>query len=91
MAVVLRVDGSCEQVFPKQPPAFTLAELQGLVGGYLELVALADGSFMLIDEQGKLKGLPYNEQATERARGCLLGGDCIVGAALVLSGQEMGD
>ena len=91
MAVALRVDGSCGQVLPKQPPAFTFEELRGLVGGYLEFVALVDGHMMVIDEESKLKGLAYNEQATLRARGSLLALDYIAGPAVVVSRQEMGE
>jgi hypothetical protein len=33
----------------------------------LQVLILMDGSFMLIDEEGKLKGLEINEKATEIA------------------------
>ena len=39
MATVFEIDGSRRTVQPATPPAFTLEELQQLVGGYIELSA----------------------------------------------------
>lgn len=91
MALVLEVDGSRRPVEPASPPSFTLEELQGLVSGYIELVSLGDGSLLVINEEGKLQGFAYNEQATARARGYLFAGDYIAGPAVVVSEQELGE
>ena len=37
----------------------TLEALQELVGGYIEVVELADGLAVVCDEEGRLKGKPY--------------------------------
>lgn len=37
-----------------------LKALQSMVGGYLEAVTLATDMCILCDEEGRLKGLPYN-------------------------------
>jgi hypothetical protein len=37
----------------------TLEALQELVGGYIEVVELADGLVVVCDEEGRLKGKPY--------------------------------
>jgi hypothetical protein len=58
----------------------TLKEAQGVVGGYVERVFLQNGDQMLVDEEGLLKQLPVNAQAT------VLSGQLIVGNALVLTG-----
>ena len=46
----------------------TLKELQGLVGGYIQLVEINNGikkTHIIMDEEGKLKGKPVNEEATK--------------------------
>lgn len=53
-------------------PVFTvigdeLADMQTLVGGYIEVVPLGklrNGLFMVVDEEGKLTGKPLNRVAT---------------------------
>ena len=89
MALLLNIDGSQETVEPKKPPYFTLRELQVLVGGLIEVVYLPDGKLLILNEEGKLDGLAYNEQATLRASECLWPGDYIAGIAVVVSMQEM--
>jgi hypothetical protein len=91
MAIVLHVDGTQAAVAPRCAPSFTLEELQVLVGGSIEVVALGDGRLLVLNEEGKLEGLPYNEQATQLARGCLFPGDVIVGTVVVVTEQELGD
>ena len=44
--------------------AWTLAKLQGLVGGYIEKIDLPDRRVALIDEEGRIKGLPLNKVAS---------------------------
>ena len=91
MAVVIRVDGTQEMIAPQSPPAFALEELHALVGGWIEVVYLPDGRLLVIDEEGKLKGYPRNEQATRLAAGRLLPSDSIAGTAVLVSLQEMGE
>jgi hypothetical protein len=51
-----------------------------------EIVVLMDGSFILIDEEGKLKNLQINKIATEIAHenNCLYPSDYIVGDILLV-------
>lgn len=91
MATVFEVDGSRRTVLPATPPAFTLEELQSLVGGPIELVTLYDDTLFFINEEGKLRNLPYNEQATRYVADRLLPGDYIVGPAVLMSEQEAGE
>ena len=42
----------------------TLKEMQEFVEGYIELIALPDGRDMIINEEGKITGLPENIEAT---------------------------
>ena len=48
------------QSYPESP---SLADMQELVGGYIELVHLNDTQFMVVNEDGHSLGLPYNEPA----------------------------
>jgi len=43
----------------------TLEEAQKVVGGYVELVDLERLGCLLVDEEGRLKRKPINEQATK--------------------------
>lgn len=78
-------------------PANCLKELQQMVEGYIEVVmgVYEDNviGHMIINEEGKLKGLPYNELATASfrlAHETLYGvstPDYIVGNAVVCEGE----
>jgi hypothetical protein len=80
--ILYRADGTQETVAPKNKKYFRLAELQALVGGYIEMVFLNDGRIMVVNEEGKIDGLPVNVRATEIIRRCGRE-DAIVGDALV--------
>ena len=64
----------------------TLKQLQGAVGGHIELLRTKEGDFFL-NEEGKLIGLPYNEKATAfiTQHVPLMPGDVIVGNALYVT------
>lgn len=90
MAEILRAHGGREPLVTVGPEA-SLAELNGAVDGYIEVVGpLPDGRLMVIDEEGKLKGKSYNGNATELARSRLRRGDVIVGDAVVGTPKELG-
>ena len=91
MATVFEVDGSRRTVPPAIPPSFTLEELQSFVGGPIEMVTTDDDNLFFINEEGKLRNLPYNEQATAYVADRLLPGDYIVGPAVLISEQEAGE
>ena len=84
MALLIQPDGTTQEVQP-QGRHFTLQELHGLVGGYIEFIHLTDGRWLAMDEDGKPKGLPVNIHATALAA---LPGDFIVGMVVVLSAAE---
>lgn len=62
----------------ERPP--TLEEAQKFVGGYVELHTLPDGSQLLVNEEGRLQDLSFNEYAS------LLAGKLLVGPAILLKG-----
>lgn len=91
-------------VTPATPPAFTLAELQGFVGGYIEAIVLPweartgiggtgppEPLVMFCNEHGKQHGLLPNGFATELARRVLTPGDFIVGPVIVCTWEEAGE
>ena len=57
--------GDISPTKPEDGKEFTLEELQGYVGGYIELIYLRDGRIMVVNEEGKLDELPLNSTATE--------------------------
>jgi len=96
MATVIKTDGTSKSIAPTKGK-FTLKELQALVGGYIEIVipkyipngtgitSNKEGVAMVMDEEGKLKHLPYNRQAT------LLYGavkDIVVGDVILVNHSE---
>ena len=69
----------------------TLDEARQLVCNYLynspaEIVVMSDGTFIVIDEEGKLKNLERNEIATQIAHdnNCIYPSDYIVGDVLLV-------
>ena len=43
----------------------TLQAAQDFVGGYVEGITFPNGDYLIINEEGKLMGLPLNEEATK--------------------------
>jgi uroporphyrinogen-III decarboxylase len=75
MALILRTDSSEEEVSPASGKTFSLEELQTIVGegtdegrGYIEIVPCKDKKHIIVlNEEGKLLGLPINARASELA------------------------
>ncbi len=62
-ALLIRSDSTARRVKPLKKE-FTLEELQGFIGGNIEIVRLPSGLSMVVHEIGKALGLPKNERAT---------------------------
>lgn len=60
---VLSADGAVAFVENDKSHA-DLKLLQDAVGGYIEVVTLSNDWLMIVNEEGKLKGLPINDLAT---------------------------
>jgi hypothetical protein len=43
----------------------TLESAQEFVGGYVEGISFPNGDYLIVNEEGKLKGLEVNEKATK--------------------------
>ena len=86
MAILFHVDGTCEVLNPPEDleNGYTLEQLRGWVGGYIEIVRLhPDVSRLVVDDEGMLKSLPVNFHATLLYR-CYGGITNIHGPAVVV-------
>lgn len=77
MAKWIKANGTVENIHPVNSggkrPKFKLAEVQGYVGGYVEMVRLSNREIMLVNEEGRLHGLPLNRIATDMVGGIIVG------------------
>ena len=62
----------------------TLKEAQEFVGGYIEAITFPNDDLLIINEEGKLKELPYNSEASEVWVSHYGMTDAIVGDALLI-------
>jgi hypothetical protein len=79
---ILHADGRIEYVMPANGKMFTLPELQAIVGGYIEMARTNGELVMILNEEGKLKGLKTNLFATALYR--YRSADYIVGDVLLV-------
>ena len=89
MAQIIKANGEIINVSSTEK--FTLEFLKSVVGGWIEVVYLDNGDFMVVNEEGKLMNLPYNPLATQIVSdGCKrLSGDIIVGDVLVCGRHQI--
>lgn len=83
MATIYRVDGTVLQVQPAKGRKFTLSEVQAILGGYVEAVPLPKvkgqkAQTVLCDEEGQIKGLPWNLNFHKLVQPWALAGDVMV-------------
>jgi Domain of unknown function (DUF3846) len=90
MATLIPTDGAPRDIAPHAGPAFTLQELQQIVGGYIEMLWAPDGRCLFLNEDGKRLELPINDAATLLMRRRLTPGDYIVGDVILCTRQEAG-
>lgn len=103
MALLIKTSGEITKVTPKNGSSFALEELQGYVGGLIELVReynldlsreTIDDYFngkrpdMYINEEGKIHDLPVNMLATSIYEP---DNDVIVGDVLLATPKECGE
>ena len=82
---IIKADGSVVNYSPASSAHYELKELQNIVGGYIQIIELGNGWQMVIAEEGKLKGMPYNAIATDLAQEheAIFENDYIVGDVLI--------
>jgi len=81
-SIIYHPDKRTEEIVPENGKSFKLKELQTIVGGYIECLYLKDDMTMVVNEEGKLEGLPFNDMATAIAYNSGYA-DNIVGSVLV--------
>ena len=77
---VIEADGTITVLETEKQP--NLPVLIELIGGWLEYHRALDGKAMLMDEEGRMKGLLPNPMATK------LAGFLVVGTAIYFEGGE---
>lgn len=96
MAIKITTSKKVTRVRPKNK-VFTLEELQKQVGGYIEMLPLKSvpefkltDAIMVLNEEGKLLGLPMNQMATDLlTRNYPKSTDVIVGDVLIFKSKEI--
>ena len=85
MATLYEPSGRDSECTPHNARKFTLAELQALVGGYIEMVRIPGDArrVFFVDEEGMLKKLRANVRASQIA------GQLLVGNAVLCSSKEV--
>ena len=88
---IIKADGTRINIRPENGRDFQLRELQEIVGGYIQIISLHDGRLMVLNEEGKLLALPYNNDATEIAQEAeaIFDYDFIAGDVLVCKEGEV--
>jgi len=91
MAWHIKADDTAAEVHPAQGATFSLKELQGFVGGYIEMVTIGPESFMIVNEDGMSLNLPSNERATMigAAASVLMGPGGVLGDVLLCTRREI--
>lgn len=89
MGTLIKADGTVQSVSPSSGKKFTLEEMQEYVGGDIQMVTLPKNKAMILNENGKLMGLPVNDAATIMLRVERNTNDFCVGDVLVIDRKEM--
>lgn len=90
MAKLYKTNGEIVEVEPENGSDFSLEELQLFVDGYIEVAYLDNEKVIVINEEGKIKNLPFNENATaEYNRAMKCRADYIAGDALICGHNQI--
>ena len=84
MAQVIKTTGFIKEIEPENGTDFSLEEMRKIVGGNIEIVSTRDGKKrIVVNEDGKMKRLPFNSLATSLYTDMRMPHDLIVGDVLV--------
>jgi hypothetical protein len=72
-AKIYKTTGEVLEVSPKENNQFSLSEMQKFVGGYIEIIWLSSTEVMVLNEEGRLNGLPCNVDASNLANQHIVG------------------
>jgi len=79
MATLIKSDGTRQENYAD----ITLCGMQSAVGGYIELVYLADNKMLVVNEEGAIRSLSRNVEASQ------LASQTIVGDVLLMNQNEI--
>lgn len=80
---IYKASGEIIDIYPENNKNFSLTELQNIVGGYIEIILTNKPGYLLVlNEEGKLQNLRYNEEATKLVDKVIQNKDFIVGDVL---------
>lgn len=83
--VIMHEDGRITPIAPKNGTQYTLEELQGFVGGFIELVPMSKDRYAVVNEEGQFLGFDLNPGASMML-------DCVIlGPCVVVPRKAMGD
>lgn len=89
MAQIIKTNGEIIDVEPKNGKDFKLRELQKIVDGYIEIVWSPNDKIMVVNEDGKLRGLETNVEATRIYYNVFGYTDIIVGDVLICDANQV--
>lgn len=69
MATLIKTNGEISQLLPQNEKVFTLKELQAVVGGYIQMLRLPNGTTLVCNEDGIDLELPVNKDASRLVAG----------------------
>lgn len=89
MASIIKADGTFSPfACAGENGTATLEDLQAAVGGYIEVLRLLDGRWLILNEDAKLMGHAVNDVATQMARPRVRENDFIVGTVVLLESDQ---
>ena len=89
MAQIIKTNGETIDVKPKNGKDFKLRELQKIVDGYIEILWMPNDKIMVVNEDGKLRGLETNVKATRIYYNAFGYKDVIVGDVLLCDANQV--
>ena len=89
MAKIIKANGEKIEVSPNNGNDFKLEELQSIVDGYIEIVWMPNNEIMVVNEDGKLRDLPVNQEATKIYQEIFGFNDMIVGDVLLCNANQV--
>ena len=90
MDYIIKADGTKTEVSPLNNINYSLKEMKDIVGGYIEILQdlTTNQSVMVVNEEGKLKGLAFNKEGTQILRSWGYD-DFVVGDVLLCSSDRI--
>ncbi len=89
MAEIIKTDGTRTDAVPANGTDFSLKEMQKIVGGLVQIIDLDESKCIVLNEEGKLDDLPFNEEATKLFLSYFRTNDYIVGDVLICDTEQI--